>query len=257
MRDRIPFYPIIAIGGPHGSMPTKRGGRALKNASTSAHCSFRRSTALPVVATPCVWNTRLAMSMPIMVISMVDGSFSSLHSTARAWHIDAVRRLPHQIRSTKFTPLDRFRHLAQLEFLQLSSRCLGDFGEHDEVGTFVVGEMLTTPGDQLLRRRRSARLEFDKGARRLTPSLVWLGDHRGSLHRWVVVKHILDLDRRNVFAARDDNVLRTIFQLDVAVRMDDGQVARVKPTACEGFIGGEFVLEIALHHHIAAEHHLA
>jgi len=33
-----------------------------------------------------------------VVISMVDGSFSSLHSTARAWHIDAVRgRPPHQI----------------------------------------------------------------------------------------------------------------------------------------------------------------
>jgi len=36
-----------------------------------------------------------------VVISMVDGSFSSLHSTARAWHIDAVRgRPPHQILST-------------------------------------------------------------------------------------------------------------------------------------------------------------
>jgi hypothetical protein len=33
----------------------------------------------------------LAMSKPIVVISMVDGSFSSLHSTAPAWHIDAVR----------------------------------------------------------------------------------------------------------------------------------------------------------------------
>jgi len=33
-----------------------------------------------------------------VVIFMVDGSFSSLHSTARAWHIDAVRgRPPHQI----------------------------------------------------------------------------------------------------------------------------------------------------------------
>jgi len=40
----------------------------------------------------------LAMSKPTVVISMVDGSFSSLHSTARAWHIDAVRgRPPHQI----------------------------------------------------------------------------------------------------------------------------------------------------------------
>jgi len=36
---------------------------------------------------------------------MVDGSFSSLHSTARAWHIDAVRgRPPHQILFTGASP---------------------------------------------------------------------------------------------------------------------------------------------------------
>src|SRR6516164_304275 len=82
-------------------MPTKQGGRALKNASTSDRCSFRRNTALPAASTPCSWKTRLAMSKPTVVIFMVDGSFSSLHSTARAWHIDAVRgRPPHQIRST-------------------------------------------------------------------------------------------------------------------------------------------------------------
>src|SRR5690348_7822409 len=78
-------------------MPTKQGGRALKNASTSDRCSFRRNTALPAASTPCSWKTRLAMSKPTVVIFMVDGSFSSLHSTARAWHIDAVRgRPPHQ-----------------------------------------------------------------------------------------------------------------------------------------------------------------
>src|SRR6516225_8141699 len=83
-------------------MPTKQGDRALKNASTSGRCSFRRNTALPAASTPCSWKTRLAMSKPTVVISMVDGSFSSLHSTARAWHIDAVRgRPPHQILSTR------------------------------------------------------------------------------------------------------------------------------------------------------------
>src|SRR6516162_9425448 len=56
------------------------------------------NTALPAASTPCSWKTRLAMSKPIVVISMVDGSLSSLHLTARAWHIDAVRgRPPHQI----------------------------------------------------------------------------------------------------------------------------------------------------------------
>src|SRR5215467_3522808 len=93
-------------------MPTKQGGRALKNASTSDRCSFRRNTALPAASTPCSWKTRLAMSKPTVVISMVDGSFSSLHSTARAWHIDAVRgRPPHQILSTSIfmndTPEDQ------------------------------------------------------------------------------------------------------------------------------------------------------
>src|SRR5215469_15331955 len=85
-------------------MPTKQGGRALKNASTSDRCSFRRNTALPAASIPCSWKTRLAMSKPTVVISMVDGSFSSLHSTARAWHIDAVRgRPPHQILRNRFT----------------------------------------------------------------------------------------------------------------------------------------------------------
>src|SRR5215468_3090579 len=42
-------------------MPTKQGGRALKNASTSDRCSFRRNTALPAASTPCSWKTRLAM----------------------------------------------------------------------------------------------------------------------------------------------------------------------------------------------------
>src|SRR6516164_9488015 len=83
-------------------MPTKQDGRALKNASTSDRCSFRRNTALPAASTPCSWKTRLAMSKPTVVIFMVDGSFSSLHSTARAWHIDAVRgRPPHQVSSTR------------------------------------------------------------------------------------------------------------------------------------------------------------
>src|SRR3974390_1838726 len=79
-------------------MPTKQGGRALKNASTSDRCSFHRNTALPAASTAWSWRTRLAMSKPTVVISIVDGSFNSLLLTARAWHIDAVRgRPPHQI----------------------------------------------------------------------------------------------------------------------------------------------------------------
>src|SRR6516225_10811349 len=53
-------------------MPTKQGGRALKNASTSDRCSFRRNTVLPAASTPCSWKTRLAMSKPTVVIFMVE-----------------------------------------------------------------------------------------------------------------------------------------------------------------------------------------
>src|SRR6516165_11904546 len=53
-------------------MPTKQGGRALKNASTSDRCRFRRNTALPAASTPCSWKTRLAMSKPTVVIFMVE-----------------------------------------------------------------------------------------------------------------------------------------------------------------------------------------
>src|SRR5215469_9982620 len=94
-------------------MPTKQGGRALKNASTSDRCSFRRNTALPAASIPCSWKTRLAMSKPTVVISMVDGSFSSLHSTARVWHI-VPSGVVHRIRFyPAFDPVSGFHREAQ------------------------------------------------------------------------------------------------------------------------------------------------
>jgi hypothetical protein len=35
----------------------------------------------------------------------------------------------------------------------------------------------------------------------------------------VAVQHVLDLDRRDVLAARDDDVLAAVLDLDVAVRV--------------------------------------
>src|SRR6516165_1233072 len=111
-------------------MPTKQGGRALKNASTSDRCSFRHNTALPAASTPCSWKTRLAMSKPTVVISIVDGSFNSLLLTARAWHIDAVRgRPPHQILSTRFSdPWHRPARHASVRVTAMTRRGHADAG---------------------------------------------------------------------------------------------------------------------------------
>ena len=52
----------------------------------------------------------------------------------------------------------------------------------------------------------------------LAPFLVGLGDDGRRLHGRVLVERVLDLDRGDVLAARDDDVLRAVLELDVAVR---------------------------------------
>ena len=102
-----------------------------------------------------------------------------------------------------------------------------------------------------------ARLQFDEGAGRLAPFVVGPRDDRGELHGGVLEQRVLDLDRGDVLAAGNDDVLRAVAQLDVAVGMFDAEIAGMKPAAREGLVGRGFVLQIALHHDIAAEHHLA
>src|SRR5437763_1435196 len=66
---------------------------------------------------------------------------------------------------------------------------------------------------------------------------------------------VLDFDGGDVFAARNDDVLGAVFELDVAVGMHDTEIAGMKPTAGKRRLARLLVLEIAFHHHIAAEHH--
>src|SRR5271166_6292139 len=79
-------------------MPTRQGGKAAKKASTSGRCSLRRSTALPEASVPCAWKTRLAMSRPIVVTSMADGSSQlvALNSFESGTPMPNRSRPPHQ-----------------------------------------------------------------------------------------------------------------------------------------------------------------
>jgi hypothetical protein len=100
-------------------------------------------------------------------------------------------------------------------------------------------------------------LELDEGARRLAPLRVGPRHHRGGQHVGVAVKHVFHLDGRNVLAARDDDVLAAVLDLDVAVGVLHRQVAAVEPATGKGLLRRLGVLQVALHGDVALEHDLA
>ena len=82
--------------------------------------------------------------------------------------------------------------------------------------------------------RALPRLEGHEGLGPLAPFLVRDGHHRALHHRRMPGHALLDLDGGDVLAARDDDVLLAIAQLDVAVGVPDPDVAGVEPSAPEG-----------------------
>src|SRR4030095_14843367 len=112
-----------------------------------------------------------------------------------------------QARYTKCRPLDRLRHLAQLEFLDLAGAGLRNFREHQVAWAFVRSQMLAAPLDQLVRVRLCIGLQFDKGTGRLAPLIIRFGDYGGGGNGRVLVQGVFDLDRGDILTAGDDDVL--------------------------------------------------
>src|SRR5271155_4085796 len=125
--------------------------------------------------------------------------------------------------------VDELRPLAQGEFLHFPGRGLGNFGENDVARTFVARQARPAPFDQLIGRRAMARLHLDEGAWRFAPFLVGPRHHCGELHAGMLEQGVLDLDRRNVLAAGNDDVLRPVAQLDITVFVLDAEIARMEP----------------------------
>ena len=118
--------------------------------------------------------------------------------------------------------------------------------------------MLATPGDKFdLGDARSVRLEQHERTGRFAPFLVRPGDDRRFHHLRMAVEAFFDFQRADVFAARDDDVLSAILDLDVVVGMPHGEVAGVVPPAAKCSRRGRLVLEITFHHRVAAKHDLA
>ena len=91
----------------------------------------------------------------------------------------------------------------------------------------------------------------------ISPFGVGHADDGDFLNGLVLEHHPFDLDRRDVLAAALDDVLDPVADLDVAVRVNDGRVAGMKPAAANGLGRRLGVVEIALHHDVAARDDLA
>src|SRR5689334_4299842 len=147
--------------------------------------------------------------------------------------------------------------VAEHELLDLPRRRLRQRPERDRLRALEVGEQATAVRDDVRLGRRPALLRDDERLRHLAPLLVRHGDDRDLEDVGVPRDRLLHLDGRDVLTARDDDVLRAVPELDVAVGMHDGDVARVEPAAAERLGGGRGVLEVALHHVVPAHHDLA
>ena len=102
---------------------------------------------------------------------------------------------------------------------------------------FIGSEILLAPGDQIVGARGGARLKLDDRARRFAPFFVRLGNHGDDLDGGMFVEGVLDFDRGNVLAAGNDDVLGAVLELDVAVGVNDAEIAGMKPAAGKGGVG--------------------
>uniref|UniRef100_A0A804LD46 Uncharacterized protein n=2 Tax=Zea mays TaxID=4577 RepID=A0A804LD46_MAIZE len=143
------------------------------------------------------------------------------------------------------------------KLLRLPRRSLGQILEHHRLRRHVVGQLLPAKVYDLRFRGAGAVLELDERARRLAPVVVWPRHDRRLEDGWVAEDHRLHLDGADVLAARDDDVLGPVLDLDVPVGMPHGEVPGVQPPAGHGFLGRLEVLVVAAHHGVSPEHHLA
>ena len=96
-----------------------------------------------------------------------------------------------------------------------------------------VGEDRAAVGDQVSAVASAPGLSVTKAHGALAPLRVGPRDHGGLEHRRVAVERALDLDRGDVLAARDDDVLGAVLDLAVAVLVHHREVAGVVPAARE------------------------
>src|SRR5574338_71603 len=209
-------------------------------AAISAACSpFQRSTAARCDATSSSFETEYAGThRPVPVIA--------LRSTARP---PASAHPPRAVAPVR---------LAQHELLQLSGRGARQRRhELDRARALEVREVLPAEREQLGLARARARAQHDESLGRLAPLLVGHADHRALEHRLVAVERVLDLGGADVLAARDDDVLLAVDDVEAAGRVPHAEVARVEPAALDRARGLVGLLVVAAEDDVRARADLA
>src|ERR1019366_4615165 len=113
------------------------------------------------------------------------------------------------------------------------------------------------PGDQLFGGGGVVGLEADEGFRHFPPFLVGEGDDGDFGDGGVIGQRLLDFNGGDVLAAGDDDVLHAVAHFDVAIGVDDGEVAGVEPAALKGVRSGFGIVVIAEHDVVAAHEDFA
>ena len=103
---------------------------------------------------------------------------------------------------------------------------------------FEVCQMIAAKLTQDFGRRFGPGFEDDEGMGSFTPFFVRHADYGGFLNSGMTQEAPLDFDRRDVFAAADDDIFPTVTDLYVAVRMDDCGIGAVKPAVADTRSGG-------------------
>src|SRR5689334_7224034 len=107
--------------------------------------------------------------------------------------------------------------IPQHELLDLAGGRLRQLPELDRRRRLEARDVLLAEVDDLPLARALSRLERHERLGPLAPFLVGYGHDRALHHRGTPGLALLDLDGGDVLAARDDDVLLAVAQLDVAV----------------------------------------
>src|SRR5258705_1425294 len=110
---------------------------------------------------------------------------------------------------------------------------------------------------QLGRSDRGLGSDGDEGDRYLAPLRVGVPDDGALDNGRMTVQRAFDLDGGDVLAAGDDDVFQTISDLDISVRVSDGQVTGTQPPAGQHGRGrGGRVFVVAEHDVVSAQDQL-
>ena len=96
-------------------------------------------------------------------------------------------------------------------------------------------------------------IEFYNSLHCFTPFRIGDPNHGTVLHGWVAPDDLLDSSWVDVEATRDDHVLFTICEMQIALRIDMADIPRVQPAINDGFSRLIRGLIIALHDEIAPD----